>query len=331
MPKEKMPIKKTPPPVGGRRLNSEDRPQRTFSRNETFGLDLKNDVEVEGYVEPGEFTPALDPHYVFSKDETRIVLWGLRNGDRILATGHTGTGKTSLFEQIAARLNYNLFKLNFDSHISRADLVGEYIIRGQEMTFVHGILPVAMRTPGSFILLDEWDTINEDTSFVLQRLLQREDGKILIYENGGEIVKLHPSNCVMATANTVGQGDDTGLYTHGTRNQNYAQLNRFGLTIRLDYLPAEEEKKILMRKFKGQDLKPHEAEAFVKTINKVRDGFANGQLSVPLSTRDLLNWVEKYLFIGNPNLSATYCFLNRMTLEDGEVCKGIIQRAFDEA
>lgn len=328
-----MSIKKTPPPVGRMRrlsLSSEDRQRRVFSRNKTFGLDLEHDVDVEGYSDRGEFTPDILPHYIFPVAETRIVLWGIANGDRMLATGHTGSGKTSLFEQIAARLNYNVFKINFDSHVSRADLVGEFIIKGKSMEFVYGILPRAMRTPGSIIILDEWDTINEDTSFVIQRLLQREDGKLLIMENGGEIIKLHPSNVVAATANTVGQGDETGLYAHGTRTQNYAQLNRFGLSIRLDYLPPEQEKQILMRKFADEDFKMHEAEAFVKTINTVRDGFANGQLSVPLSTRDLINWVEKYLFIGNPHVAATYCFLNRMTIEDAETCRELIQRAFEE-
>jgi cobaltochelatase CobS len=319
-------IKKSPPPIRGK---SEKRKTKTFSRNETFGLEFKNDLQVTGFVDRGSFVPEIDEGYCFPPDETRIVLHGIQNGDRILATGHTGSGKTSLFEQIGARLNYNVFKVSFDGHLSRNDLIGEYVIRGGEMVWVDGYLLKGMREPGSIIIFDEWDTINDDTSFVVQRLLQREDGRILVTENGGEIVKLHPQNVVVATANTVGQGDDTGLYTHGTRPQNYAQLNRFSLCIRLNYLKPDQEEAILKKKF--PDLHEHEAKAFVKTINKVRDGFANGAVSVPLSTRDLLNWVEKFLFIGNPMTAATYCFLNRMTIEDAEACKGIIQRAFEEA
>jgi len=330
-----MDIKKSPPPIGGKRtprdLEEGERTQKMFSRNKLFDLNLSNDLDIPGFAERGEHTPDIDPGYVFPKDETRIVLWGMMNGDRILATGHTGTGKTSLFEQIGARLNFNVFKINFDGHVSRADLVGEWLIKAGETYFKYGILPTAMRTPGSIVIIDEWDTVNDDSSFVLQRVLQKEDGKLVIYENGGEIVQLQKGYVVCAIANTVGQGDDTGLYTHGTRHQNYAQLNRFGLCIRCDYLPPEKEQAMLMKRFADQDLKQHEAEAFIKTINKVRDGFTNGAVSVPLSTRDVINWVEKYLFIGNPMMSATYCFLNRMTLEDAEACKGIIQRAFEEA
>jgi len=304
------------------------RKKRTFKRNQLFGLKLSDDLEIEGYADSTEHTPDTIEGYIFPADETRVVLMGLENRDRILAVGHTGSGKTSLFEQIANRLNMNVVKIGFDAHIGRGDLLGEWVVRGGDMVFQYGLLPMAMRMPGTMIILDEWDTINEDTSFVLQRVLQKEDGKLVLLENSGEIVRLHPDNVIVATANTCGQGDETGLYTHGTRVQNYAQLNRFGLTIRLDYLKPELEEKMLIAKF--TDLKKHEAEAFVKMINKVRDGFANNQLSVPLSTRDLLNWVEKYLIIGNPMVAATYCFLNRMTREDAEVCKGIIQRVFEE-
>lgn len=239
------------------------------------------------------------------------------------------THNTSLFEQVAARLNYNVIKISFDSCITRNDLVGEWVVKDGSMEFQYGIMPLAMRMPGTVIILDEWDTQNEDVSFVIQRLLQKEDGHMLLLENKGELVPLHPDNIVVATANTVGQGDDTGLYAQGTRVQNYAQLNRFGLTIRMDYLKPELEKAMLMKRF--DDLKQDEADAFIVTTNKVRDGFANNELSVPLSTRDLINWVEKYTFMGDPMKAATFCFLNRMSIEDAEVCKGIIQRSFEEA
>lgn len=300
-----------------------------ISRNKTFGLDLQDDIEIEAWSEPTEHTPKLDPGYIFPHVETRVVLMGMANRDRILSVGHTGTGKTSLYEQVAARLNYNVVKISFDSCITRNDLVGEWVVKDGTMEFQYGVLPLAMRMPGTVIILDEWDTQNEDVSFVIQRLLQKEDGHLLLLENKGELVPLHPDNVVVATANTVGQGDDTGLYAQGTRVQNYAQINRFGLTIRMQYLKPEQEKAMLMKRF--DDLKQDEADAFIVTTNKVRDGFANNELSVPLSTRDLINWVEKYTFMGDPMKAATFCFLNRMSLEDADVCKGIIQRSFEEA
>jgi cobaltochelatase CobS len=282
--------KRTPRSPGKGPGKSAGRHKVKVSRNDTFGLDLKDDIMIEAWSEPTEHTPKLEPSYIFPPVETRVVLMGFANRDRVLSVGHTGTGKTSLFEQVAARLNYNVIKISFDSCITRNDLVGEWVVKDGSMEFQYGIMPLAMRMPGTVIILDEWDTQNEDVSFVIQRLLQKEDG---------------------------------------TRVQNYAQLNRFGLTIRMDYLKPELEKAMLMKRF--DDLKQDEADAFIVTTNKVRDGFANNELSVPLSTRDLINWVEKYTFMGDPMKAATFCFLNRMSIEDAEVCKGIIQRSFEEA
>jgi cobaltochelatase CobS len=319
------PISRKTPPVGGKQLR---RPRKAFSRNETFGLDLDDDIEIIGFEQPTEHTPELDPGYVFPEAATRVALLGLINGDRVLITGHTGTGKTSLWEQVAARLNYSAIKISFEGGITRNDIVGEWIVKGDQMVFQEGILPFALTLPGTIIILDEWDTINPDVSFCIQRVLQRDDGKMMLLEDGGRLVKLHRDNVIVATANTIGQGDDTGLYAAGTRIQNYAQLNRFTLTIQLSWLPPSKEREMVSKKF--PDMKVDEIEAFVVTVNAVRDGFTNGQLSVPLSTRDLLNWVEKYTLIGDPNISALYSFLNRMTKQDAAVAEEIIQRCFDK-
>lgn len=324
------------------------RPKRQFSIRDTFGVDLGpernekgeaikdsqgkevlRDRKIEGYVSPTEHTPTIDPNYVFPKDATLAILMGMAGKDPILLTGHTGTGKTSLIEQVGARLNYSVIKISFDCAISRNDLIGEWIVKGREIQFQYGIIPIAFRMPGTIILLDEWDAQNAETAYVLQRPLQKEDRKIFLLETR-ELVAMHSDNIICASANTNGQGDDTGLYGHGTRVQSYAQLNRFAVTVRLDYLPAEQEKEILFRVFEKDGLDKDEIDSIVLAANKVRDGFTNGQISVPLSTRDLINWTDKYIKFGDCMKAATFCFLNRMSIEDAEVCRNIIQRSFED-
>jgi cobaltochelatase CobS len=239
------------------------------------------------------------------------------------------TGKTSLIEQIGARLNFSVIKISFDCAVNRNDIVGEWVVKGKEMQFQYGIVPVAFRMPGTIIILDEWDAQNAETAYVLQRPLQKEERKIFLLETL-ELIGMHPDNVICATANTNGQGDDTGLYGHGTRVQSYAQLNRFTVTVRLDYLPPEQEKEILSRIFEKEALDKDEIDSLVLATNKVRDGFTNGQISVPLSTRDLINWTDKYIKFGDAMKAATFCFLNRMSIEDAKVCEGIIQRSFEE-
>lgn len=285
--------------------------------------------EVVGFEEATEFTPKIDLAYVFPIEETKVTLLALELKDNLLLVGETGTGKTTLIEQIAARLNYNVVRINFDGCITRQDLIGEWVVKGREMVFQYGILVLAAQMPGTIILLDEWDTISAECSFVLQRPLEKNDRKLLVMETGGELIPLHPDNCIAATANTCGQGDDTGLYSQGTKVQNYAQLNRFGVTIRLKYLDEAKEIEMISKRF--PDLKAQECTALVKAVNAVREGYVNGQISAPLSPRDLINWADKYIRMGDPLRAAKYCFLNRMPEEDATVTEQIIQRAFAEA
>jgi len=760
----------------------QDRPRRSFSIRDTFGIDLGpernekgeivkdaqgkevlRDRKVEGYIDATEHTPDLNPNYVFPRDATLAVLMGISGHDPILLVGHTGVGKTSLIEQIGARLNFSVIKISFDCAVNRNDIVGEWVVKGKEMQFQYGIVPVAFRMPGTIIILDEWDAQNAETAYVLQRPLQKEERKIFLLETL-ELINMHPDNVICAclvagtlvtdhdgvprciselsdkqapvlcidwkdgntlhtmtdfkvnpknqpvirvrtstseftgtpnhpvfvlgpegiveiplenlepgmsiarlkqlpepkcaadaktlcttktytrtnnsvilpeilteplaqllgycmadgsftfsssnfrlgfhdkdlqvatyytdiartlfgeatlhpvsgknsyygyvdsrnlgmwfitnfpeliggkqnrivpeliwksnnkiigsflkgffdgdgtcsggrpactgtnqrmikevglllqrlgigftrdthntkagttavrlsvaggiprrnfnecvgfssevkralldkylkesgkcgsgrssiadtvpipwtafnsllehnkvmpshlhqyinlrrqgsrvgrgcvnrwyeqipfikelmdpickldwdpvlevelagqadvfdvsvpvyhnfvadglvmhnTANTNGQGDDTGLYGHGTRVQSYAQLNRFTVTVRLDYLPPEQEKEILSRIFEKEALDKDEIDSLVLATNKVRDGFTNGQISVPLSTRDLINWTDKYIKFGDAMKAATFCFLNRMSIEDAKVCEGLIQRSFEE-
>ncbi len=303
------------------------RERKQFSVRDTFGIDVSASYTIDGYAAPDRETPAIDPGYVFPREDTLAFLLGLQMGDRMLVHGHTGTGKTSLVEQVAARLGYNVVKINFDGGIGRDDLIGTHVVRGGEVVFQYGVLPRAYRDfEGCFVLLDEWDSIGDECAFVLQRPLQKDDGKLLLLENGGEVLPLPIGHHLIATANTCGQGDDTGLYSTGTRVQNYAQLNRFGTTIKLGYLAPADETAMLLKRFAATGFQKVEADLFVRIIGKVREGFAAGTLSSPLSSRDLINWVEKFLKIGDAAKAAKYAFLNRMAPEDAQAVEGLIQR-----
>lgn len=306
------------------------REKKKYSVQDVFGFwwdkKAKQDKLVTGFAEPGPLTPRIDPSYVFDPEYTSVALLALFLKDRVLTVGPTGTGKTSMWTQIGARLNYNVVRINFDAGITRADLIGQWVVKGRSMDFMYGILPSAMVLPGTIIILDEWDTISDECSFVLQRPLE-EESQLLIMEKGEEVIQLHEDNLIVSTANTAGMGDDSGLYTQGTKLQNFSQINRYSMTIEMQYLPPAEEEAILVKRFPG--LRASEAKFIVQVVNTIRDAFLKGQVSAPLSTRDAINWCEKYTVWGDIDKAARYCFINRMPLEDREVVRGIIKRAFE--
>ena len=98
-------------------------PDTHISVRKMFGID--SDMEAPAYSSADEHVPDLDPDYLFDRDTTLAILAGFAYNRRVMITGYHGTGKSTHVEQVAARLNWPLVRINLDSHVSRIDLVGK--------------------------------------------------------------------------------------------------------------------------------------------------------------------------------------------------------------
>ena len=143
------------------------------SVRQLFGID--SDMEVPAYSEPDAYVPDVDSDYRFDKPTTLAILAGFAKNRRVIVTGYHGTGKSTHIEQVAARLNWPLVRVNLDSHISRVDLIGKdaIVIRdGMQVTeFRDGILPWALQNNVG-LCFDEYDAGRPDVMFVIQRVLE---------------------------------------------------------------------------------------------------------------------------------------------------------------
>jgi cobaltochelatase CobS len=243
------------------------------------------DVPVFEWKTPHPMVPEIDPDYIFRPEPTLKALIGLVKGINTYAVGHTGTGKTTLFLQLASRMNWPVIRINFDSEITRLDLIGRDILKADSATgvtvseFVEGVLPTAIAGP--FILLcDEVDRVRPEVSYVFQRVL--EDQGIMLNEDGGRLVSPHDWHRVVATANTVGQGDEFGLY-QGARHQSQAFLDRFTNWIEMGYLGKKDETKLLKSKAPGID--DSGTEAIMNYVAEHRSAFVNAEILQPISAR----------------------------------------------
>jgi cobaltochelatase CobS len=124
-------------------------PDKTISVRKVFGID--SDLKVPAYSDSNEYVPEIDEDYLFNPETTLAILAGFAHNRRVMVTGFHGTGKSTHIEQVAARLNWPLIRVNLDSHISRIDLVGKDAIvikDGKQVTeFREGILPSACSPP----------------------------------------------------------------------------------------------------------------------------------------------------------------------------------------
>src|SRR4051812_28115977 len=226
-------------------------PDKMVSVRDLFGID--SDMQVPAFSEADERVPDLDPAYVFDGDTTLAICAGFAHNRRVMVQGYHGTGKSTHIEQVAARLNWPCIRINLDAHISRIDLVGRdaIVLRdGMQVTeYREGILPWALQHPCA-IVFDEYDAGRPDVMFVIQRVLEVEGKLTLLDQN--RVIRPHPAFRLFATANTVGLGDTTGLY-HGTQQINQGQMDRWNIVATLNYLPHDDEVKIVASKVQGYD------------------------------------------------------------------------------
>ena len=301
-----------------------------INSKKTFGFEI--DFDILGFEEKTALVPEVDENYVFDEATTKAILAGLIYNQKVLLQGMHGTGKSTHIEQVCARLNWQALRVNFDSQITRLDLVGKDVITLKEnkqiTEFKEGIIPFAIKRPIALVL-DEYDAIRTDVSFVIQRLLEEEGKFALLEEN--EILTPHQYFRLFATSNTIGMGDDLGLY-HGTNLINQAQMDRWNIVATLNYLSEEKEIEILLKKSPFLAKKSHEniAKMMVKLANLTREGFKNGDLSNLMSLRTLISWSKNFEIFGNVKQAFILSFFNKLIDEEKEILKEYYQRVFGE-
>jgi cobaltochelatase CobS len=303
-------------------------PDTEYSVRETFGID--SDMVVMGYKDRTEHVPPSDPDYLFDKATTLAILAGFQHNRRVMVQGYHGTGKSTHIEQVAARLNWPLVRVNLDSHVSRIDLVGKDAIvikDGKQITeFRDGILPWALKN-NIAIVFDEYDAGRPDVMFVIQRVLEVSGRLTLLDQN--KVIEPHPAFRLFATTNTIGLGDTSGLY-HGTQQINQGQMDRWSIVTTLNYLPHDKEVGIVLAKAKSFDTEEgrQTISNMVRLADLTRSAFINGDLSTVMSPRTVITWAENAQIFGDVGMAFRLTFLNKCDELERAVVAEFYQRVF---
>ena len=312
---------------GGAELSTEG-PDITVSVRQTFGID--SDMQVPAFSQPNDYVPDLDEVYRFDRDTTLAILAGFAYNRRVMIQGYHGTGKSTHIEQVSARLNWACLRINLDSHISRIDLVGKDAIvlkDGKQITeFREGLLPWSLHHPVALVF-DEYDAGRPDVMFVIQRVLE-VDGRLTLLDQN-RVIRPHSAFRLFATTNTIGLGDTTGLY-HGTQQINQGQMDRWNIVATLNYLPHEEEEKIVLAKCPSYDTKERRETiaAMVALADLTRSGFVNGDISTVMSPRTVITWAENADIFDDISFAFRVTFLNKCDEIERPVVAEYYQRCF---
>ncbi len=308
--------------------NKLDMPDMEVLASEAFGIDSK--MMVPAFSITSDHVPEIDPTYQFDHDTTMAILAGFAFNRRVMIQGYHGTGKSTHIEQVAARLNWPCIRINLDSHISRIDLIGKDAIilrEGKQVTeFREGILPWALQRPMA-ICFDEYDAGRPDVMFVIQRILEIE-GKLTLLDQS-KVIKPHKYFRLFSTANTIGLGDTSGLY-HGTQQINQGQMDRWSIVATLNYLPHDDEVKIVLAKTPAYDNKEGRAElaAMVQCATLTRSGFMAGDISTVMSPRTVITWAENAKIFNDVAFAFRVTFLNKCDETERSIVAEYFQRCF---
>lgn len=291
------------------------------------------DMMIPAFSQTCDYVPKIDEAYLFDETTTRAICAGFTHNRRVMIQGYHGTGKSTHIEQVAARLNWPLVRINLDSHVSRIDLVGKDAIvikDGQQITeFREGLLPWALQNPIGLVF-DEYDAGRPDVMFVIQRVLEAQGRLTLLDQN--RVITPHKAFRLFATTNTIGLGDTTGLY-HGTQQINQGQMDRWSIVTQLNYLAsAAEEAIILARSPSYNHAQGHEQiAAMVRVAAMTRQSFIAGDISTLMSPRTVMNWAENArIFDGDIGFAFRVSFLNKCDDLERPVIAEFYQRAFGE-
>jgi cobaltochelatase CobS len=306
-------------------------PDKKVSVRQVFGID--SDLEVSAYAQRDEHVPDFDPDYNFNKEVTLAILAGFTHNRRVMIQGYHGTGKSTHIEQVAARLNWPCVRVNLDSHVSRIDLVGKDAIvlkDGKQITeFREGILPWALQNNVALVF-DEYDAGRPDVMFVIQRVLE-QSGKLTLLDQS-KVIRAHPCFRLFATTNTIGLGDTSGLY-HGTQQINQGQMDRWSLVVTLNYLPHDDEAKIVLSKAKSwakNDAKKKVVSNMVRVADLTRNAFMNGDLSTVMSPRTVITWAENAEIFNDVGFAFRLTFVNKCDELERPMVAEFYQRCFGE-
>ncbi|MFV0524040.1 MAG: CbbQ/NirQ/NorQ/GpvN family protein [Acidimicrobiales bacterium] len=146
------------------------------------------------------------PYYLPLDDEVAVFEAAFEARLPVLLKGPTGCGKTRFVEHMTWRLSerrgrarpINLTTVACHEDLTATDLVGRYLLSGEETVWMDGPLTRAVRD-GDLCYLDEVVEARKDTTVVIHSLTDHR--RILPIEKTGERLEAHPDFLLVISYN----------------------------------------------------------------------------------------------------------------------------------
>lgn len=225
--------------------------------------------------------------------------------ESVCLIGETGTGKTTLINELAKEESKILHRVSVNGSMSVDEILGKWLAKDGSTYWIDGILTKAVRD-GHWVVFDELNAMLPEMGFALHSLL--DDAKtITLAEKDGEVIKAHDEFRFFGSMNP---SDDYA----GTKEVNLALMSRFAGVFHIDVFPVEQEVKVLERNNIANDT----ALKLVNLAYQLREMRKKGDMSTFVSTRDIIQ-AGKLATSGLPfEKAVTFSVFNKLTQEERE-------------
>jgi len=249
-----------------------------------------------------EFTISEEPFYLPVSGEAELFEQAWRSRIPVLLKGPTGCGKTRFVSAMAHKLGRPLVTVACHEDLTASDLVGRFLIQGDETIWVDGPLTAAVRH-GAILYLDEIVEARKDTMVVIHPLTDHR--RVLPIDKLGAVLKAPPEFMLVVSYNPGYQSVLKDLKP--STRQRFVSLD-FG------YPPADIEVKVVG---KEAGVKKPVAEKLVKVGAKIRNLTDRG-LDEGASTR-LLVYAAQLIAAGSAPEAACEAALSQTLTDDPDL------------
>jgi nitric oxide reductase NorQ protein len=177
---------------------------------------------------------AREPYYLPAGKEVELFEAAYHAKLPVMLKGPTGCGKTRFIEYMGWRLRRPLITVACHEDLSATDLVGRFLLEGDETVWHDGPLTTAVKH-GAICYLDEVVEARKDTLVLIHPLT--DDRRILPVEKRGTILQA-PDDFMLVVSYNPG-------YQSVLKDLKQSTRQRF-IGLEFDYPPAHLEAEILM-------------------------------------------------------------------------------------
>jgi len=266
-----------------------------------------------------EYLITEEPYYLPIKDEIDIFQAAFRSKIPVILKGPTGTGKTRFIEYMTYIISRDLglseendgqslplITVACHEDLTSTDLVGKFLLKGDETVWVDGPLTKAVKA-GAICYLDEIVEARKDTTVIIHPLSDHR--RILPIDKTGNIVEAHENFLLVISYNPG--------YQSTIKDLKQSTRQRF-VAIDFEYPSRQQETQIIQHESSVSEEIAYELS---KVGEKVRN-LKGHTLTEGASTR-LLIYAGRLIKEGIPPRRSCEIAISASLSDEGEVQRAI--------